>query len=81
MQRNSFEIESATPHQGRLEIWELEYGSYASVLSFCSRVTEMDRVDNIILNPAVASRNYDAPEQHNGILLSMSSALLFLQLC
>lgn len=58
------EVESATPQKGRAEMWELEYGSYTSVLSFCSRVAELDRVDNIILNAGVATRDYEVLEQH-----------------
>lgn len=58
------EMESETPQNGRVEVWELEYGSYASVLSFCSRVAELGRVDNIILNAGVATRDYGVLEQH-----------------
>ncbi|KEF56957.1 uncharacterized protein A1O9_07147 [Exophiala aquamarina CBS 119918] len=75
-------VESATPDKGRIEIWELEYGSYASVLSFCSRVAKLDRVDNIILNAGVATRDYEVLERHerhitvNVISTTLLAALL-----
>lgn len=49
------EIESVTNTSGVLQVWHLELSKYSSVASFIDKVeTQLDRVDGVILNAAVA---------------------------
>jgi len=72
------DIQAALNYDGKLMMWELEYGSYASVLSFCSKVAKLDRVDNIMLNARLANTRYELFEGHesNVVVNVISTALL-----
>ncbi|KLJ10290.1 hypothetical protein EMPG_14324 [Blastomyces silverae] len=65
---------------GRAMIWELEYGSYASVLGFCERVSselELERLDAVVLNAGVSNRNYELLEgEEASITINVISTLL-----
>ncbi|KAF3766563.1 putative short-chain dehydrogenase [Cryphonectria parasitica EP155] len=49
--------------KGLIQVWELDMASYESVKRFAARVTaELDRVDNVIANAALASFSYNTAE-------------------
>lgn len=56
-------IEEAAGRKGVVQVWELDYGSYASVQAFCARAdAELDRLDAVVLNAGVATRIYEVAE-------------------
>ncbi|PGH05523.1 hypothetical protein GX51_02861 [Blastomyces parvus] len=72
------EITTETQGPGHAMIWELEYGSYASVLGFCERVSsELERLDAVVLNAGVSTRNYELLEgEESSITINVISTLL-----
>ncbi|EEH06644.1 conserved hypothetical protein [Histoplasma capsulatum G186AR] len=72
------DINAETKGPGRAMIWELEYGSYASVLGFCERaLSELDRLDVVILNAGAATRTYELLEgEESSITINVISTLL-----
>ncbi|KAL2373979.1 hypothetical protein RJ035_007522 [Blastomyces gilchristii] len=72
------EINVETEGPGRALIWELEYGSYASVLGFYGRVLSgLGRLDAVVLNAGVSNRNYELLEgDEASITINVISTLL-----
>ena len=76
------EIESETKRPGVVEVYELDYSSYASVKAFAAKVAELDRVDIAVLNAGVATEQFEVSEDNeNTITVNVvSTALLTLLL-
>ena len=61
------QIEKETGNSGIAEVWELDLSSYASVKSFAKRAeTELERIDALIENAAVAALGPDGPKTVEG---------------
>ncbi|MCJ1455874.1 hypothetical protein MMC28_006231 [Mycoblastus sanguinarius] len=58
------ETEAQTNCTGVIEVWELDYFSYASVKAFASRATKLDRRDASILNAGTATENFEIFEDN-----------------
>ena len=52
------DIEATTKRKGVLEIWELNLGSYASVKSFADKAKGLPRLDSIVENAGISTRNF-----------------------
>ncbi|KKZ62720.1 hypothetical protein EMCG_02931 [[Emmonsia] crescens] len=72
------EINAETQGPGHVMIWELDYGSYASVQRFCERVlSEVERLDVVMLNAGVSTRIYELLEDEEAsITINVISTLL-----
>ena len=76
------EIEAETKRTGVVQVYELDYSSYASVKSFAARVNELERIDIAVLNAGVATERFEMSE-NNEITITVnviSTALLTLLL-
>jgi NAD(P)-dependent dehydrogenase (short-subunit alcohol dehydrogenase family) len=57
------DIEQTTQRTGVAEVWKMDLSSYVSVKEFAVRLQrELNRLDVLVLNAAVATGKYDAPE-------------------
>ncbi|KAI2470635.1 short chain dehydrogenase [Annulohypoxylon bovei var. microspora] len=56
------DIESSEGRLGVVEVWELDLGSFDSVKSFCHRAEELDRLDIVVENAGLSSKNYEVLE-------------------
>lgn len=56
------EIETSTGRSGVCEVWKVDLASYTSVLAFGDRVAQIPRLDAVILNAALATRNFELAE-------------------
>lgn len=57
------EIEESTSRSGVTEVWKLDLAEYASVKAFAERAkSELERVDVLVLNAAIATGKYATPE-------------------
>lgn len=64
-----------------MEAWELDYGSYASVKQFCSKVAELERVDAVILNAGVGTPKFEIFEENEStIIVNVISTVLLMLL-
>ncbi|KAI9932118.1 hypothetical protein AWENTII_010447 [Aspergillus wentii] len=64
------EIEKETGRKGIVELWELDYGRYDSVLVFGERVKKaLQRLDKVVLNAGVATWNWELLEEHESIII------------
>lgn len=55
-------IEQSTKRQGVCEVWELDLASYASVKSFAAQASKLPRLDVLLENAAIATRNFALAE-------------------
>lgn len=73
-------IESSTKRYGVVQVWTLDYESYASVSAFLTRVeTELPAVDIVVLNAGVFPRKYENSKEGWEMALQvnvLSTALL-----
>ena len=76
------EVEGETKRPGVVDVYELDYSSYASVKAFAARAAELDRVDVAVLNAGVATEQFEVSEDNeNTITVNViSTALLALLL-
>lgn len=56
------DIETTTKRAGVIEVWQLDLGSYASVKKFAERAKELPRLDSIVENAGISTRNFTAVE-------------------
>ena len=56
------DIEATTERLGIVDVYELDYSSYASVKVFAVEVAKLTRVDIVILNAGVATEKFDLTE-------------------
>lgn len=67
------QIEKETGNKGIAEVWALDMSSYASVKKFAERAnTELERIDAIIENAAVAAVAPDAPTTAEGHITQLT---------
>ena len=61
-----------------IEVWELDYCSYASVKGFCERVdSALDRLDAVVLNAAIGSHSFEVAEGDEiGVTVNVISTIL-----
>ncbi|KFA78602.1 hypothetical protein S40288_11200 [Stachybotrys chartarum IBT 40288] len=57
-------IEATTGITGVAQLWELDLASYDSVREFVTRASELDRIDSLIGNAAVAMSQHHVSEGH-----------------
>jgi retinol dehydrogenase-12 len=63
------EIEAETKRTGIVELWELDYGKYESVLAFGERAQkELRRLDKVVLNAGIATENWELLEGHESTI-------------
>lgn len=73
------EIEAETKRPGIVELWELDYGKYESVLAFGERAKkELTRLDKVVLNAGIAVEKWEMLEGHESTITVnvISTALL-----
>lgn len=58
------DIEATTGVTGVVQLWELDLSSYGSVKAFVKRALELERIDCLIGNAAVAMREHHVSEGH-----------------
>lgn len=77
-EKSKAEIEAATGKTKVAEVWALDLSSYDSVKAFAKKATsELDRIDAMIENAAVAGRQLDKAEGHRTtITVNVLSTLL-----
>lgn len=64
------ELEKETGRKGIVELWELDYGRYDSVLVFGERVKKaLQRLDKVVLNAGVATWNWELLEEHESTIM------------
>lgn len=56
------DIESSTNRKGVVEVWQVDLSSFDSVKEFCSRVDKLDRIDAVVENAGVATRQFSEAE-------------------
>ncbi|KAL4889998.1 NAD(P)-binding protein [Aspergillus ambiguus] len=76
-------IETSTGRAGVCEVWPLDLASYASVQAFAQRAAQLPRLDVVVENAAVATRDYQRAEGHEltvtvNVLSTMLLGLLLL---
>ncbi|KAE8151661.1 hypothetical protein BDV25DRAFT_171316 [Aspergillus avenaceus] len=70
-------IEDSTSRPDACEVWEVDLASYASVLGFAERVNALPRVDGVICNAAIATREFRVVEGHeSSVTVNVVSSLL-----
>ncbi|KAL9101450.1 MAG: hypothetical protein Q9187_009246 [Circinaria calcarea] len=76
------EIEAQIQCPGVLEVWEIDYSSYASVKAFAAKVATLARVDAVVLNAAIATEKFERLEDNESTITVnvVSSTLLTLLL-
>lgn len=76
------EIEAQTKSTGVLEVWEVDYSSYASVKTFAAKVAKLARVDAVVLNAAIATERFEMFEDNESTITVnvVSGTLLILLL-
>lgn len=76
------EIEAQTKRTGVVEVYKLDYSSYASVKAFAARVAELERVDIAVLNTGVATEQFEISEYNENTLtvnvISIALLLFFI---
>lgn len=55
-------IAQTTKGDAKVEVWELDLGSYESVKEFCARAQKLDRLDAVVENAGVAIPTYEELE-------------------
>ncbi|KAI9820766.1 MAG: hypothetical protein M1827_005136 [Pycnora praestabilis] len=71
-------IEERYPRKGVIEVWGLDLTSYDSVKEFVQRASKLRRVDCVIQNAAVGSRNYtELNGNETTITVNVISTFLF----
>lgn len=71
------DIEAETKRTGVVDIYELDYASYASVKSFAAKVAELPRLDIVILNAGVATEQWEVFEDNEStITVNVASTTL-----
>ena len=58
------EIEAQTKRSDVVEVYELDYSSYASVKVFAARVAELERANIDVLNAGVATEQFEISEEN-----------------
>ena len=61
-------IEESTQRRGVVEVWNLDLSSYESVKQFAARVERLNRLDAIVENAGVATRNYSRTEDNESTI-------------
>ena len=76
------EIEAEEGRTGVVEVFELDYSSYASVKAFAANVAKLPRVDIAVLNAGVATEQFEILEDNESTITVnvISTALLILLL-
>ena len=74
------EIEAETKRTDILELWELDYGRFESVLAFGAKVARLSRLDAAVLNAGIATDKYELLEGDESTITVnvVSTALLSL---
>lgn len=63
------EIEAETKRPGVVELWELDYGKYQSVLAFGERAQrELTRLDKVVLNAGISTEKWELLEGHESTI-------------
>ena len=71
------EIEADLNPEGTISVWELDYGNYDSVKAFAKRAAELDRIDAVVLNAAVAGAPFQRFEgEESQIVVNVISTML-----
>lgn len=71
------DIEASTKRLGVVDVYELDLGSYASVKSFVSRVSDLPRVDAIVENAGIAMEKFVMAEDcESTITVNVVSTML-----
>ncbi|KAI9730218.1 MAG: hypothetical protein M1834_005982 [Cirrosporium novae-zelandiae] len=62
------EIEAETKRTGVVDVWGLDYSSYASVKAFAAKVAKLSRVDAVVLNAGIATANFELFEDNESTI-------------
>ncbi len=62
------EIEAETKRTGVVDVWELDYSSYASVKAFAANVAKLARVDAVVLNAGIATEKFEIFEDNESTI-------------
>ncbi|KAJ3018769.1 hypothetical protein HKX48_002636 [Thoreauomyces humboldtii] len=66
--RKEIEDAFAGKSETKVEVWQLDLGSYDSVKSFGKRVCALDRLDAIVENAGISTRNFALVEGHESTI-------------
>lgn len=61
-------IEESTQCRGIVEVWQLDLSSYESVKQFATRAEKLNRLDAIVENAGVSTRNYVQTEDNESTI-------------
>lgn len=63
------DIEAATGSTGVIEVYELDYSRYASILAFAAKVeTQVERLDVVVLNAGIATEKFEMLEDNESTI-------------
>lgn len=62
------EIEAQIKRPGVIDVWQLDYSSYASVKSFATRAATLPRLDAAVLNAGIATEKYEVFEDNESTI-------------
>ncbi|RLL96299.1 hypothetical protein CFD26_102788 [Aspergillus turcosus] len=69
--------ESHPSSQTSIEVWDLDLASYASVLAFTQRVSQLPRLDVLLCNASIATATFQLAEGHErSITVNVISTIL-----
>jgi retinol dehydrogenase 12 len=76
------EIERQTERAGTVDVWDLDYSSYASVKAFAARAAALQRLDAAVLNAGIATEQFELFEDNESTITVnvVSTTLLMLLL-
>jgi retinol dehydrogenase-12 len=61
-------IEEETKYKGVLEVWQLDLASYASVKEFAARANQLERLDILLENAGISTREYTLAEDNESTI-------------
>ena len=76
------DIESTTGRSGVVDVWSVDLTSFGSVIDFCGRAAELDRLDIVIENAGLAPLKFELAEGYDSQITVnvISTALMALKL-
>ncbi|KYK56836.1 hypothetical protein DCS_03842 [Drechmeria coniospora] len=72
------EIEKSPEHHGAAEVWQLDLGSVESVKEFAARASKLDRLDVLLNNASILTRDWAVLEGHESMMTVNVISTLFL---
>ena len=74
------DIEQSTGRKGVVEVWKLDLSSYASVKSFANQVDTLDRIDAIVENAGIQTKEFKITEQDESTITTNVTSTFLLAL-